>query len=328
MLSFRKLFRKEHSVIDRQRLALLVLCYIPIMIIGVATNFLGITEPSAPFFVYTHTLCIIAAAVFFYLFYSRKISITICLAAFTIIGQSIISIEMVYSALQDTHYYNMLIMANMVLLSLNTLVSTAAYMKKNTVFLGIASIAIYIVCSLMTGDRLLQSFIAVFILAFFFASVVGVWVSDSIGRLEQENEKYRKDELEMLNILRLKKNEVKAYLSLASEKYSHDGTRVLLERLDTKSRHNLLANVGEYLKAQDTDLETISRVFPEFTPSERAICRLILQGMKLTDICSALGKNESNINSQRANMRKKLALRPSDILHEALRRRMASLTAD
>lgn len=229
---------------------------------------------------------------------------------------------MVYCAFQHTTYYNMLIMANMVLLSMNTLVSTAAYMKKNTAMLGIASVAIYIVCSFITGDVLLKSFIAVFILVYVFASVVGVWVANSIGRLEQENEKYKKDEDEVLHILRLKKNEVRTYLSLASERYSHDGTKVLLERLDRRSRYNILFNVEEYLKTAKTDLEIIAKVFPEFSPSEREICRLILQDKKLTDICIILGKNESNVSSQRANMRKKLGLKTTDNLRNVLQQRL------
>lgn len=319
---FRKSFRREKSVIGRQRLSLLLFCYIPIMVIGVLANFLDITEPSASFFGYTHSLCIVSAIVSFYLFYKRKINITVCLAAFTIIGQTIISVEMIYCAFQDTHYYNMLIMANMVLLSLNTLVSTAGYMKRNTALLGIASVVIYIACSLITGDGLLKGFIVVFILVFVFASIVGVWVSDSIGKLEHENKEYRKDETEVLHILRLKRNEVKTFISLASEKYSHNWTKVMLERLDTKSRNNLISNVEEYLKSRDTDLDIITKVFPKLTPSEREICRLILQGKKLGDICIILNKNESNINSQRANMRRKLGLKPADNLQKVLQQQL------
>ena len=319
---FRKWLRNEHSVLDRQRLALLLSCYIPFMLLGVAANFLGVTEPSAPFFGYTHTLLVLTAAVFLLLYRRRKIGITVCFAAFIIIGQTILSVEMVYCAFQGTPYYDMLIMANMVLLSQNTLVAMAGLMRRIPVLLGIATLFIYILCSWITGDALLNSFIVVFILVFLFTSVIGVWVANSMGQLEHENEEYKKGEKELLHILRLKRDEVKAFVALASEKYDHDGTKVLLERLDTKSKLNLLANVEEYLKTRNTDLEIIGQKFPELTPSEREICRLILQGKKLYDICRILGKNESNINSQRANMRKKLGLKPADNLQKALQQRL------
>lgn len=319
---FRKWLQNEHSVLDRQRLALLLFCYIPFLLLGVAANFLGVTEPSAPFFGYTHTLLVLTAAVFLLLYRRRKISITVCFAAFIIIGQTILSVEMVYCAFQGTLYYDMLIMANMVLLSQNTLVAMAGMMRQISVLLGIATLFIYILCSWITGDELLNSFIVVFILVFLFTSVIGVWVANSIGQLEHENEEYKKGEKELLHILRLKRDEVRAFVALASEKYSHDGTKVLLEQLDTKSKLNLLTNVEEYLKTRNTDLEIIEQKFPELTPSEREICRLILQGKKLYDICRILGKNESNINSQRANMRKKLGLQPADNLQKALQQRL------
>lgn len=319
---FRKWLQNEHSVLDRQRLALLLFCYIPFMLLGVVANFLGVTEPSAPFFGYTHTLLVLTAAVFLLLYRRRKISITVCFAAFIIIGQTILSVEMIYCAFQGTLYYDMLIMANMVLLSQNTLVAMAGLMRQVPVLLGIATLFIYILCSWITGDELLNSFIVVFILVFLFTSVIGVWVANSIGQLEHENEEYKKGEKELLHILRLKRDEVRAFVALASEKYSHDGTKVLLEQLDTKSKLNLLTNVEEYLRTRNTDLEIIEQKFPELTPSEREICRLILQGKKLYDICRILGKNESNINSQRANMRKKLGLQPADNLQKALQQRL------
>ena len=88
---FRKWLRNEHSVLDRQRLALLLSCYIPFMLLGVAANFLGVTEPSAPFFGYTHTLLVFTAAVFLLLYRRRMIGITVCFAAFIIIGQTTVS---------------------------------------------------------------------------------------------------------------------------------------------------------------------------------------------------------------------------------------------
>lgn len=230
---FRKWLQREPSLLDRQRLALLLFCYIPFLLLGVVANFLGVTEPSAPFFYYTHTLLVFSAAAFLALYYRRKISITICFAAFIIIGQTILSVEMIYCAFQRTLYYDMLIMANMVLLSLNALVATAGMMKQVSVLLGITTLFIYILCARITGDEILNSFIIVFILVFLFSSVIGVWVANSIDQLEHENEEYKKGEKELLHILRLKRDEVKAFVALASEKYSCNGTLMLLEQLDT-----------------------------------------------------------------------------------------------
>lgn len=320
----RTLYHREHTAIGKEQLSLLIVCYIPIMILGVVANFFGATEPSADFFNYTHSTCIVAAIVTFCLYYKQKIGIKPCLATFTLIGQTILSIEMVYCSLNATPYYILLIMANMVLLALNTMVAVSAYLKYNTIILGCATIGIYIACSFLSGDILLKSFIPVFVLAFVFVIIVGVMVSSTTTKLEKDNESFKQGEQKLLNLLRLRKDEVVTFFSLSAEKYDHDGTKMLLDRLDTKARKNLLNNVEEYLRIRKTDLEIIEDVFPELTPSEREICRLILQGKKLGDICLILNKSESNINSQRTNMRRKLGLKPSDNLQKKLQERLDS----
>lgn len=316
------LFDRELTTIGRERLSLLLYCYLPVMAIGIGANLLCLTEPSAPFFTYTHTVLLAAAAVTLAFFIKHKIDVTSCLTTFTIIGQTVVSIEMIYCAFHPSPYYSMLIMANTVLLAMNTTISMAAYLKNNTIVLGIATMGVYIACSFISGDDLLSSFIAVFAIAFCFISLANVWMVHTTDKLEKQNERFRKDEMEMLFLLRLKKDEVKAYLQLASERLSHDGTKILLERLDTKARDNMLKNVEEYIKNRKTDLEAIEKAFPEFTPSEREICRLILQGKKLRDIHIILCKTESNINSQRANMRKKLGLESSDNLLKKMQQRL------
>lgn len=319
---FKKLYGREHTIIGKQRLSLLLFCYLPILLIGILANFFGITQPSASFFNYTHTLLLMAIIIILALYRKEKINIGSCLSAFTFIGQSVLTIEMVYCALRPTPYYISLIMANIVLLTMNMAVSMAASMKRNTMFLGAATLGIYIVCSFLADDAVMKSFIPIFIIAFGFLSLIGVWMAKSVSKIESENMQMKREELEMLHLLRLKKDELKAFMSLAFEKNSHDGTKVLLDRLDRKLRHNLLTNVEEYLKTRNTDLEIIANVFPEFTQSEREICRLVIQGKKLGDICLILNKNESNINSQRANMRKKLELKPSENFQKALQQRL------
>ena len=62
----------------------------------------------------------------------------------------------------------------------------------------------------------------------------------------------------------------------------------------------------------------LSEVFPELTPSEIEICRLVILGKTLKEVCEILGKSESNITCQRSNIRKKIGLKPSDNLRQVL----------
>lgn len=232
----RRLYFRENTMTGRLRLVLLTYCYLPVIALGLVANFLGLTEPSAQFFKYTHTALISVAAMFLVLFYNNQISVAVCLSAMTIIGQSILSVEMLYCANQPSEYYTMLIMANMVLLALNTMVSMAGQLKYTTTVLGVAAIATYIACATITGNAILQSFIVVFTIAFAFVSITGFWVAKGIRSLETENKQIKQEESDLLSILRMDKSEVKAYLELSSQRTNIDGTRLVLERMTKKSR--------------------------------------------------------------------------------------------
>lgn len=319
---FNRLYAKQTTEIDRQRLSLLLFCYFPIIVLFIPANMANLTEPRAPFFNYTHSACLIASITAVACFLKEKISIAGCMVAHTNIAQAVLTIEMLYCAFNNNDYNSMLIMANTVILALNTMGAMAAYLRRSTFALGISTIVTYITCALISDDELLESFIPVFIITFSFVCSVGLRVATTTRILEDENIQLKKGETELLHLLRLNKREVEAYLALATKEHTYDGTLMLLRQLDKKTRYNLIWNVRNYLNNRATDLSTIEEVFPEFTPSERDICRLIMQEKKLGEICTMLNKSESNINSQRANMRKKLGLKPSDNLQQKLNERL------
>ena len=109
-----------------------------------------------------------------------------------------------------------------------------------------------------------------------------------------------------------------AYINLAKQQHSTEETSTLLSILGKTTQMTLIKNVTAYIKANESDEALIEKRFPDFTPSEIQICQLILRDKKLSEICSILGKTESNISTQRANIRKKLGLQPADNLRKVL----------
>ena len=61
---------------------------------------------------------------------------------------------------------------------------------------------------------------------------------------------------------------------------------------------------------------------PELTKSEIEICKLVLQGKSLKEMCDVLGKTETNVCSQRSHIRKKLNMMPKEDLRSTLEIRM------
>ncbi len=319
----KKLYSEE-DIFDRQRFLMLFLFYLPFTIIAVIAEAAGLTGPKAQFFNYTHLGYITATAVLTGLFLKRRIKTAACLSALTIAGALTISVEIIYTSFEPTTSNIILIMANVVLLALNTMASMTAVLKWNTIVLGTMTIGTYITCMIISESPEMRDYLVLFIIAFSLIGISGFWTSKLSYRLKKENTQYKKDEIELLNMLHLRKNEVSAYFLLTSEKSTEDHISTVLESLDKKTRYNLISNMEKYMKKRDTDLKTIGHLFPEFSQSEREICRLILQGKKLGEICTLLNKTETNINSQRANMRKKLGLKSSDNLQEKIRQQFDS----
>lgn len=96
----------------------------------------------------------------------------------------------------------------------------------------------------------------------------------------------------------------------------------------TVTVENIVENSASKVSSLDEEvLEDLaySRICPTLTASERAICKLILQGKTLKEICDTLGKTESNVTSQRAHIRRKLNMTRQDELRSVLRRKVLEL---
>ena len=60
----------------------------------------------------------------------------------------------------------------------------------------------------------------------------------------------------------------------------------------------------------------LSTIFPQLSPTELDVARLILKNMTLKEIAVATEKSLSNVGTVRGNIRKKLGLSPGDDLRD------------
>ena len=92
----------------------------------------------------------------------------------------------------------------------------------------------------------------------------------------------------------------------------------LLSRLSSTHQEELLNNIKDYYHKQYIETINLLSICPSLTPSEVEICKLILIGKSLKEICFTLHKTPSNITSQRTHIRKKLNLVKQDDLRTSL----------
>ncbi len=92
----------------------------------------------------------------------------------------------------------------------------------------------------------------------------------------------------------------------------------LLSRLSSTHQEELLNNIKDYYHQQYIETINLLSICPSLTPSEVEICKLILIGKSLKEICFTLHKTPSNITSQRTHIRKKLNLAKQNDLRTSL----------
>lgn len=106
---------------------------------------------------------------------------------------------------------------------------------------------------------------------------------------------------------------------------NYDKAGNLIERLNPELRQRIVQHATERLKKEEVERLAWDMVCVELTKSEKEICKLILEGCSLKDICQKLGKSESNITSQRCHIRKKLNMGRKDDLRHTLENKIAEI---
>lgn len=312
--------QQESTLIRKQQFYVLIY-YVCMMLISISVNLFGLSGPGESVNVVLNATYFALTVSFFVVYLCHWLRLETTLTSMLILTQLSTSIEMIFCAFSPTPYNTMLIIANMVLLTVNLMLSLLVYLKWVNYLLGSLTLLTYFACSLITGDESLINFLGVYIVVLTTATFLGSRLVDNVKLLTQENSSLREDEEAILAILALDREEAKAYAKLAKSSLDSDQTHRLLENLRPDTRRNVIENVRQHLLAREVTMADLDRLFPELSPTERQICELIMQGKKQSEICLVLDKTESNVNSTRAHIRKKLNLSPTDNLMDALHRR-------
>lgn len=316
------IYSRESTVSRRQKLSVFLYGSI-ILLIGVPLNLLGWTGPDSTFYACLNLINLLVGAVSFIGYCKKFLSLDKALTISLVATQLEISAEIVNCSLHPSDYHISLIVGNLVLTMVLVMLAELAYMRYLPVVLSTIGMGTYTFCLYMLENPILQNFYILLLLVFITVCFLGERLIRNNKALEKENTTLKHDEAELLNLLRLNKQQIKAYIEFSKkEAPTTEDTERLLELIGERSQRNIINTVADYLTEKQTQIDRITVSLPELSPSEREICRLILQGKKLGEICGVLGKTENNVTAHRGHIRKKLGLSPQDNLKEALEKRM------
>ena len=316
------LLKRESNYLDRQRQWLLV-CFAVMLSLGILSNILGLSGAFDPFFTASNIVFLIVVESSFAAYLLGKIGVVRGIALLAVATQVFIGMDILYSAFVPTLKDNtMVILINMLILAGNMFFSLAAYQARLTRWLVAIALGVYLVCVVVTGNESLRNYFFMMLLILLFISVLSLGIARNGEYLVNANKILQREEEELLQVLRINKKQIKAYVALAKERHDVKQTEHLLDLLGEASQKNVIDNVLQYIQTRELSKQNLERVFPELSSSEREICYLILQNKKLSEIGILLNKTESNITTQRGNIRKKLGMNPSDNLQKVLENRI------
>lgn len=320
--SIRNFFLREISFLGRQRFMTL-LFYEAVLTVGLSFKLFGLTGITKPWFFTINALFLGVVLILFLLYILRVISLKACLYATTIVSHVFLSLETIIFISDSSDATDHLALANIVLLSLNSLYSTMAYLKWNSYLQGFltvdAAISMWQIHSPSLREYLLLIIIT-FVMSFFCSERLVA----NATLLNSENVKFKREEQELHFLFRMKREQMRSYIFLGRKTYPSSIVEKLVNDLDPETARNLIINMHAYTTEAKSVLRRLRKNLPELTPSERDICLLIILGKKQGEICRLLNKSKSNINTQRVNIRKKLMLKPEENLYESLKRAVES----
>lgn len=316
---------KEKSLLNQRRQRLAV-WYVPILVLGALSDLLELSGSFDIFYKFTNSILLLLTLLWSTCYIVKKMSILRTVSLLSSTTQVLISIDTVYCAFTPTvPHTQMVILVNILILTANTMFSVATYQGITILTNVVISIVTFFVCMLFTNGHDFQQYAVMVLLVFAYIGILGLHIARISEQLQDENETIKQEEEELMHVLRLNKEQLKLYIELAKKKQSEDETLLILNKFSEKTQKYVVDNVMKYVKAQATTSKQIEESFPELSSSERDIVQLILRGYKLGSICTMLNKSESNINTQRANIRRKLRLQSADNLNDALQKRMMKI---
>lgn len=155
-----------------------------------------------------------------------------------------------------------------------------------------------------------------------------VWIYMIVERILLENtarelNEYRQFQDSVLGMFSMKRTEMVALVQLSRQMDPNKRlTQKMVGELSEQTRNNLIEFGNALWNQRLVNNADLKSAFPNLSPSELEVCRLVLEGLSQKEIAVKMDKSQSNIGTVRGNIRRKLGLNADDDLRKALTKRL------
>lgn len=321
-----KLIQRITSFLDQrshnwqQRLCLItfLMLSLSVLVLGVPMHFVGLIGRCDVALYTLSTLLWVSTGVVLVLYLMQRMSLRVAISTFGIVTQLVESARIVYVAMGRPAGFEETIVFNQIISLALIIYLVMAAVRHIPSVVALMSIATIVAAYLYTDEAISRQIVVIFIIVEIFTCVLGDMIRRGIRNLQRENDDYHTTQNRLLSTFNMTKTELLAYLQLGRGGKSDRDINDFFDHIGERTEANLIRAVEQRVALRKMKHADISATFPNLTPTEREVCRLIIGGKTIVEIAAILNKNTNNISSVRIHIRKKLGLATGKDLREAL----------
>lgn len=258
------------------------------------------------------------------LYYFKRISLYHAFFSYGFMMVIMQSVKIVYLAYAMPANGTFLILFNSVICLLVVFLLASGYMDTIPFYLTGINFLAFVAIHFIRPNSIQNQFVVFFIFIELLDCILGKIAFHSIHQVETENKVYREEESDILNAFNMKREELVAYIFMSkkNEQTKKDITE-FFDNLDERSERNIIKAVKLRETTVSMENADVTKAFPQLSPTEADVCRLVLHGKTINEISRLTGKTANNVSAVRNHIRKKLGLDSNQDLKDYLCSRLA-----
>lgn len=187
------------------------------------------------------------------------------------------------------------------------------------VFSVVSLLAYAAAIRLLPDNWALSHFFWMYFVFLVFVNWFGLRMYSDYKGLQTRCHELEDEEDRIASQLGVDRKQMLALIELSSKnRPSPEKVSSLLAMLPEMPRMRLCEAVSDYMRRNWYDDNSIGRLFPDLSPAERAVCRWVLQGKKVSEISEILQKSQGVVTCHRTHIRQKMGLKSDDDLRDKL----------
>lgn len=289
-----------------------------VLVLGVPMHIVGLIGRCDVALYTLSTLLWVSTGVVLALYLMQRMSLRVAISTFGIVTQLVESARVVYVAMERPAGFEETIVFNQIISLALIIYLVMAAVRHIPSVVALMNIATIVAAYLYTDEAISRQIVVIFIIVEIFTCVLGDMIRRGIRNLQRENDDYHTTQKRLLSTFHMTKTELLAYLQLGRGGKSDRDINDFFDHIGERTEANLIRAVEQRVALRKMKHADISATFPNLTPTEREVCRLIIGGKTIVEIAAILNKNTNNISSVRIHIRKKLGLATGKDLREAL----------